>query len=478
MTNETDLKNARRVLITEGYDVDQYKTPEETIDAYHRLIMQQSLESMNSNASVDASVDAALSVAPVEPSRREVLTQYYDDDINAQAAERILTAGMKGGLPDAAVMVSEILQDNLNQFVGEIRAEYESEKDDAVKAAVENERLNAPAQKVERVITRTITLDANGAQVIPLINPQAIPAKTAAELWPEQLGTVAHLNADYTFPCADFDAGTPRYHNVVTLHTQGLLRVIANAFTLGQNIWLKGESGTGKSTLCEHVAAVTGRPFTRISHHEGTETGELVGGNTLKDGNVIWQDGAFTRACRIPNMLILIDEPTLSYKACQLYQTVCDERRITIDTTGEVVYLAEGVTIICADNTGGHGDDTGRFDGTAPVNVAFLERFAVIIPVDYMTEKDEIKALRHSTGVSERLAKPIVQFAQLTRRAADIEQPITFRRVLAFTELLRDGTPQALAFDLTILGHLRSSQDREAVQNLAIAQLAQNLNNV
>lgn len=354
---------------------------------------------------------------------------------------------MQGGLQAGATYLDASLE--------AMRAAMDADTKQAIAAIIAARPKQQPQQT-----TRTITLDANGNQVIPTVNPKLSGAMPAHDIWDD-------VNGDYSFPVADYDEKSPRYHNVQSLHRDGTLQIISEAFTAFSPIWLKGEAGTGKTALVDFIAASTSRPFTRIAHHASNEVGDLIGQYTMKNGTVEWQDGAFTRAIRIPYNVILLDEPTQNAQACQMYQTVLDEGYLTIEATSEVVHVAEGVQIVAADNTAGHGDDTGRYDGTAPVNTAFLDRFDEIIPMDYMTENDEQNALVVSTGCKATTAIELVYFANAVRRSDEIDQPVSFRRLKAMAKMLSNGHGLTRTLDIALMNHIRNDTDREAIAGIA-----------
>jgi MoxR-like ATPase len=326
-----------------------------------------------------------------------------------------------------------------------------------------------PEPSPPQIITRTVHLDHEGNEVIPDVDCTKTDSKPANELWPN-----LPKSADYLFPCADYSGETATYYDMTHLHQIGALQVIAHAQHHKNAIWLKGEKGTGKTTFCENLAATTGRPFFRIGHFAMMEVQDLIG-SVKFDEKSVWEEGEFSKAISTPNAVILLDEPSLNTQCQQMYQTVLDLGYITIASTGKRIYIADGVNIFAADNTGGHGDETARYDGTESVNSAFLDRFTDIIELSYMSPAAEAQLLL-PTGVNLAQAEAITDFANRIRSGVaqgDIEEPISFRRLKSLATKIAIGIDQESALEITVLNHVRNSTDRESYRALINTQLPQ-----
>jgi MoxR-like ATPase len=122
--------------------------------------------------------------------------------------------------------------------------------------------------------------------------------------------------------------------------------------------------------------------------------------------------------------------------------------------TGETVRAADGVFIIAADNTAGMGDDSGRFVDTAPVNAAFLDRFALRVEFSYLSEGQETTMLAARTGVPSEAARIMVEYANLTRQNSDagkLTMGVTPRRLLAWARAAKAGIASAKAFSASVI---------------------------
>jgi len=256
--------------------------------------------------------------------------------------------------------------------------------------------------------------------------------------------------------------------------TPELAAVLSAADSKRQNVLLYGAAGTGKTSAAMQYAARTGRPFMRIAFDRTTEPADLKGGRyPSESGGIDWHDGNLTRAFRVPGMVLLLDEPTLLRSgSLAVLQTALDTRRLVLDT-GEVVHAAPDLFVIAADNTDLTGDATGRYIDTAPVNLAFGDRFAWRFAVDYLPEAKEIDAISTQTGLHREASKYLVEYATKTRNEANggtLTAPVTTRRLLAWARAVMSGFGSKYAFKISVLQGCDAA-DSEKLRELERATL-------
>jgi MoxR-like ATPase len=256
--------------------------------------------------------------------------------------------------------------------------------------------------------------------------------------------------------------------------TPELAAVLCAADARQRNVLLYGPAGTGKTTAAMQYAARTGRPFMRIAFDRTTEPADLKGGRyPSESGGIEWHDGNLTRAFRVPGMVLLLDEPTLLRSgSLAVLQTALDTRRLVLDT-GEVVHAAADLFVVTADNTDMTGDSTGRYIDTAPVNLAFSDRFAWRIAVGYLPEAKEIDAIATRTGLHREATRLMVEYATKTRNEANggtLTAPVTTRRLLGWADAVQSGFPSKYAFRVSILQG-SDAADSEKLRELERATL-------
>ena len=306
-------------------------------------------------------------------------------------------------------------------------------------------------EKSARVVIKTADADGN------VIVNTALTERPASELFDLSAsapGLVAYATDDaVAAPEYDFNA----------VHSSGVLAHVLIAQATQQNVWLSGEKGTGKTTFCQSFAKATGRPFHRISHTKQMECADLIGSRIFDaTGAMVWADGQLTQAMRAPNAVILLDEPSLNGGACEMYQTILDEGYLTIPATGERVALSPDHLVIAADNTSGDGDVSGGYHGTAPLNEAFLDRFAYIVQMQFMPV--DIEAALLARFCSAANARAIAEYAVVIRNAVtdgQVMEPISYRRLEALAISIGCGMGSETALTTAVFNHVRNSTDEE-----------------
>jgi hypothetical protein len=404
------------------------------------------LKSTLISSAIEISTDSELPASPVD----------------ATLPQRLVDLFMQSGV------------DKFKQAIVNLQANNEQDLDvklteQSIRHELEIKKAEAQSagQITERTVTRTVVQDLNGAIVLPAINAVRIDEKPAHEIWPE-----LPASANYTFPICSDSRKEPvpvPFYDMRSLHESGALKIIADAQHEGdlkEHIWLKGEPGTGKTSAVESIAKACGRPFFRISMFKGMEPLSLIGGFLIPDGKSVWADGVLTAAIREPNCVICIDEPDLNPEACEVIQTIIDKGVLNIVDTGETVHVAAGINWLVCANTGGSGDDTGRFVGTEILNKAFIDRFSYQLTVEYMQRQHEIDLVKKQSGCSDLVATQVVEFAIRVRAKDVIDEPISYRRLVAVAILLSRGADKDIAFETAVFPYVSNASDEESYRQI------------
>lgn len=236
-------------------------------------------------------------------------------------------------------------------------------------------------------------------------------------------------------------------------------------------VLMYGPAGTGKTSTASQFAALTGRPFVRIAFDRSTEAAELVGQRMPKaGGGTVYHEGALVQAMQVPGCVILLDEPSfLRPGAAAVLQTILDTGTVYLKEDGNrCVTLAPGVVICAADNTNLTGDETGRYADTMAQNIALQDRFAYLVPLDYLPEAREAAVLMNRTGINLDAARAMVSFATTTRKGAATGQltaGCSLRRLMAWATGCVAGVPSGVAFKAAVFNAADAS-DRETIRGL------------
>ena len=246
--------------------------------------------------------------------------------------------------------------------------------------------------------------------------------------------------------------------------------LIALDGSLPDNLWLGGERGTGKTEFVTQIAARLQRRLFRINFDEALERADFIGGNSIKEGSVVWQEGIVTQAIQYAGAIVLLDE--IGFARAQSLATLhalCEHsphRSITIAETGKRIPVASHVVFFCADNSNGHGDHSGNFAGVREQNTAFLDRFSFTLRFEYLNSTDEADLIVKRTGLQPKAAAIIVQFAGVARQKARgglLTQPPSLRQLFAFARAVKKGLPVRTAFNNAIVNKFPAECEAELV---------------
>jgi MoxR-like ATPase len=243
-------------------------------------------------------------------------------------------------------------------------------------------------------------------------------------------------------PLTVYQYASPRAESVdpVFIWQPEILRHLLLSQTTAENVWLGGEKGTGKSETVRQFAARTGREYVRINFHKYSTAEEIIGATGLNNGATEFQPGPFLRAFSTPGCVILLDEPTNADPGELAILNGLLEPGAAVTIGGAVWRRAPGVLVFAADNTLTNGDSSGRYAGTRQMNSAFADRFARIVPFDYLPLAVEVRAVTAHTGCRPELAEHILNAIGIARakvHTGDIIDAPSLRSVIAFVRALQ-----------------------------------------
>ncbi len=196
-----------------------------------------------------------------------------------------------------------------------------------------------------------------------------------------------------------------------------------------------GLSGNGKTMMVEQVCARLKKEAIRVNISIETDEDDLIGGNTLVDGNVVYREGPVLTAMKRGAILIL-DEIDRGSNKLMCLQAILEGKPYFNKKSGEVVQPAPGFNVIATANTKGRGSDDGKFMGAQILDEAFLERFAITVEQEYPSNAQEKKIVLNKMEVAncvdEEFATNLVNWAEVIRKTfyeGAIDELISTRRL-------------------------------------------------
>lgn len=216
--------------------------------------------------------------------------------------------------------------------------------------------------------------------------------------------------------------------DIVFEEHNALLEGVSIAMENQMPVLLIGETGTGKTALVRHLAAITKNGFMRVNHNGGTTIEDILGRYLIDSNGTKWCDGALVKAMK-EGLWYLADEiNAASAEINFVYHALLDDdAKITlVEKDNEVIRPHANFRFFGAMNP------PGDYAGTKELNRALLSRFAVV-KVDYASPEIEVGILVDRTGISKTDAELMVETAGKIRVAHAQEK---FRYVLSTRDLL------------------------------------------
>jgi MoxR-like ATPase len=196
-------------------------------------------------------------------------------------------------------------------------------------------------------------------------------------------------------------------------------------------MFICGESGFGKNMMIEQVCAELGRELIRFNFSVETDKVDLVGGPSLVDGSIIYNDGPVIDAMRRGAVLFMDEFGKGNPNTMLILNGILEGKPYLNPHTGELVHAEEGFNIVAASNSAGRGEDTGRYMEQI-LDSSLLERFPITVIQEAPTEKVEIKILSRYSEDTDFVEK-LVKWARVIRKTYEnggIDEIISIRRLV------------------------------------------------
>lgn len=195
-------------------------------------------------------------------------------------------------------------------------------------------------------------------------------------------------------------------------------------------VFITGMSGNGKTLMVEQACAYLKRECLRVNVSVETDESDLIGSNTLVDGNIVYRDGPVITAMKRGSVL-LIDEVDRGSNKLMCMQGILEGKPYFNKKSGEYVHPAKGFNIIATANTKGFGSEDGKFLAQI-LDSAFLERFCITVEQEFPDNKNELKILKPLINDDE-FSENLVRWADIVRKTyADggVDEIISTRRLV------------------------------------------------
>jgi len=239
---------------------------------------------------------------------------------------------------------------------------------------------------------------------------------------------------------------------------------ILAGFAHNRRVMVTGFHGTGKSTHIEQVAARLNWPLVRVNLDSHISRIDLVGKDAIviKDGKQIteFREGILPWAYQ-HNVALVFDEydagrPDVMFVIQRVLES---SGRLTLLDQNRVLKPHPAFRLFATANTVGLGDTTGLYHGTQQINQAQMDRWSVIVQLNYLSHEQECgivlsKNKSFNTAAGKKTVSNMVRLADLTRNAfmaGDLSTVMSPRTVITWAENATIFGDLGFAFRVTFL---------------------------
>lgn len=191
---------------------------------------------------------------------------------------------------------------------------------------------------------------------------------------------------------------------ILTNSVKGHLTNLSRAVFANRPVLLEGPTSSGKSSMVQYLAQLTGNTFVRINNHESTEVQEYLGHYvTDESGKLRFVDGILVNAVR-NGYWVVLDElnlaPTDVLEA--LNRLLDDNCELFIPDTQETIKPHSSLRIFATQNP------AGIYGGRKVLSRAFRNRF-LEITVDDIPADEIVTILKRRYSMPEGFATKVVE---------------------------------------------------------------------
>ncbi|MBT6033454.1 MAG: AAA domain-containing protein, partial [Kordiimonadaceae bacterium] len=169
---------------------------------------------------------------------------------------------------------------------------------------------------------------------------------------------------------------------------------ILAGFSHNRRVMVQGYHGTGKSTHIEQVAARLNWPCLRINLDSHISRIDLIGKDaiTLKEGVQVteFKEGILPWALQSPTALVFDEYDAGRPDVMFVIQRVLEVAgKLTLLDQNKVIHPHPSFRLFSTTNTIGLGDTTGLYHGTQQINQGQMDRWNIVITLNYLTHEQE-----------------------------------------------------------------------------------------
>lgn len=252
------------------------------------------------------------------------------------------------------------------------------------------------------------------------------------------------------------------------------LNHILRCLKLGTTALLVGDTGSGKTSILEYVAAVTGRPFHRQEFDESTDDQSLFGYVGLENGETVNRLSDYVKAFNYPAIICNDEVCRATTPAQMLLNMPLDRRMVRVPNQDpdvcQVVKAHNEMRMFATDNTVGNGDDLDIYSAANVMDGAVANRFGIVLHTPYPTEGTERKIIAGlAPNMGEDEVKKLAHFSALMHKAfSDRTMTASFsvRNLVEVCKWFEDGVPVADVLEFNFFNRVAKSEQSDVAETI------------
>lgn len=212
---------------------------------------------------------------------------------------------------------------------------------------------------------------------------------------------------------------TPKIDPHYTLDVQGPAKELIVWFRQpsADPLYVFGPTGAGKTSLVKYLAAHANYPVFELTGHSRLEFPDLVGHLAVQNGNMAFQYGPLALAMKYGGICLVNELDLLDPATAAGLNTILDGSPLCIpENNGEIIVPHPMFRFVATANTHGGSDDTGLYQGTLRMSLAFMDRFQ-LCQIGYpLPEAEKALLIRHlGNAIPDETLDRMIVFANEVR---------------------------------------------------------------
>jgi len=267
------------------------------------------------------------------------------------------------------------------------------------------------------------------------------------------------IDSDLKVPAfSKADERVPELDETYVFDPDTTLAILAG-FAFNRRVMVQGYHGTGKSTHIEQVAARLNWPLIRINLDAHISRIDLIGRDAivLRDGLQVteFREGLLPWALQHPVALVFDEYDAGRPDVMFVIQRVLEQAgKLTLLDQNRVIRPNPFFRLFATANTVGLGDTSGLYHGTQAINQGQMDRWNIVVGLNYLPEETERRIVGAKTSLAPKLVADMIRVAGLSRQGfigGDISTVMSPRTVITWAQNTEIFGDPGFAFRLSFL---------------------------